>query len=481
MLLLLLTVSLAPFAAAHHDDKQLPDVIVWATPIKDRAFPGEWLEFDLTIRNNKVADDIFRVRVEEESTSWSVLSKPMYLGAIPMLGKRFKTARMLFKDINLRRDARRPYGITIIVDSIRGHESYPITLPVYLLPGDLDYSRLQPNLTVTMGVPDRIDPRNAYSFKVSLENGNMRRYKDLAVEMKSGSGLVEQHATVDLDGQESKVVDFTVTFPKDQSPMEDTLLFSVINNRTTLASGSTPLHIVSFRIPFNQTVLVTESFLKRVEEYTLTNDENVREQQVFSVPMPLFKGIVSHAEPSATTDTVDNVRSFSWAIALQPGETTHVTIITNYRVYLYLAILIALGAFLYYMFRNPVTMIKQTEKIKTMEGGIAEMKIVLMVKNHSKTRSFQCQLHERLPHMINYLKREEHGVLPPDKVIRTKNGEVLRWLFDLEPEDERIVMYYVKTKLSVLGGLRLPPAVMRINYEDTHVTAKSNELDVTTE
>lgn len=473
---LLVIVSSLSVAATHQRPK-VPDVSLEAASIKDKALPGEWLEFDFTIRNNKVADDVFRMRIAEESTSWSVLSKPP-LNNVILLGRHSKTFRLLFKDIRLPRNALRPYGIYITAESLLQGKIYSIQLPVFLLPGDLDYAKLPPNITVTLSAPERIDPRNAYSFKVNLGNNNPRPYKDLLVVLNST--LIHQQTAINLNGSESKTVDFTIILPEDQPPVEEMLSFSLLKNDTVLVSGQMPLVVVSYHLPFNQHVLVTEKFLRRTEEYTLTNEQNVLERQVFRVPMPFVKRLVSSGDPKPNVETVDGRAHFSWTIALQPGESAYVTVHTNYRVYLYGVLLVFVIIFLYYMFENPVTVIKQAEKIKTMEGGIAEMKVVLAIRNHSKTKSFACQLHERLPHMIEYLKREEHGLMPP-KVIHTKKGTVLRWVLDLEPQEERIVMYYLKTRLHVLGNLRIPPAVMRITHDDAHVTVESNELDVATE
>ncbi|MBI4149818.1 hypothetical protein HY488_00280 [Candidatus Woesearchaeota archaeon] len=475
--LLLLCLSSLSILATHHRE-ELPEVSLEALAIKDKVLPGEWAEFDITLRNHKIMDDIFTIKVDEENTAWSVLTRPMPATNVVILGRHSKTFHFLFKDMGLRRDAKRPYGIIVTVESVRTDKVYAIQLPVYLLPGELDYSKLAPNITVTLSAPERIDPRNKYSFRVTLHNNNPRYYKDLTVLLNST--LVNQQSVIDLAGEQVKTVDFTVVFPENQPPTQDTLSFVLLHNGTALAAGEMPLVIVSYRIPFDQTVLITEQFLKRTEEYTVTNEENVLEQQVFRVPIPLLKGLIASATPPAQVETVDNVRYFSWMLTLQPGEKTYVTLTVNYRIYLYLVLLVGLVVFFYYMFKNPVVIIKQAEKIKTMEGGIAEMKIVLAVHNLSD-KPFQCQLHERLPHMIEYLKREEHGLLPPDKVIRTKHGQVLRWLFDLEPHEERIIIYNLKTKLHVLGGLRLMPAVMRVKRDDMHITISSNELDVATE
>jgi len=440
---------------------------------------GDWAEFLVYIHNYKAPDDVFKLKVEEEGISWSALTQPAgLLGAeLQLMGRQSDAITLRLKPLNLAPNPEKPYVVILDLHSERKKGiAVSKKLPVYILPKNPKPSDFEPDLTVSLRSPRNIDPRSMHSFKVNIINNNPREYDELQVELKGG--FFEKTSTIDLGPNASKAVDFSIQLPEDTEPTTDTLTFTVIEDSNVLYRGTSDISIVPYSLPFNKTSDVSDKFLLRLEEITLLNEENVKETREVLIPAPFFKRLVTSTTPDSEVVEVEGEKHFSWMVSLEPGQKEYLTIKTNYRIYLYILILILGGIFLYFMFKNPVTIVKQAEQIRTFQGGIVELKIVINIKNRSAKEFKSVGLIERVPHLIDFIKKDQHGTIPPEKVTKTHLGTKLRWKFNLEPHEERLVTYYLRSKLSILGDVRMPPAVLKVHYGKNRVTIKSNELDI---
>jgi len=455
------------------------DVEITYKAINNSVKPGEWAKFDITIRNNKIADDSFLVKIPEEGIEWSSLAQPptMLGNYFPILGNHIKTFRLLLKDKDLPRISKFPKTVTLQVYSERDKANYITMLPVYLVSGEA-YVETKTDLSVGLNIPKFIDPRNSYSLKLMINNNNAKQYENLKVKIESS--LFERDATIDLDGNSTNAVDFTVNFNNDQEPMKDTISFKVYEEDTLIYQGSTDYEVVSYRMAFKQDSVYTTKFFKTTEEIKLTNEENSESTKDVMIPVGFWKRLVTSTDPDAEVQDIDGQKHLVWTVTLDSGDSTSVTLVTNNRIYLFIIILLALGIFLYIMFRDPVVITKNAERIKMIQGGIVEMKIMLLVKNRSKKNLDHSEIIERIPHLIKYEERHEHGSLPPDSKVANQKGTVLKWNLDLDAKEERIITYHLKTSLNILGGINLPPALVRLKVKKGHVTIKSNPVRIAT-
>ena len=103
--------------------------------------------------------------------------------------------------------------------------------------------------------------------------------------------------------------------------------------------------------------------------------------------------------------------------------------------------------------------------VETKEGGISELKVLITLLNRSSSQLSDVHIIDRIPGIADLKPDHEVGTLRPSQVLHhDQQGTQLRWSIEtIDPHEERILSYKIRTKLSVLGGLNLPP--LRLTYK----------------
>ena len=196
--------------------------------------------------------------------------------------------------------------------------------------------------------------------------------------------LIDKKTVVQLDSNVQKTIDFTAQFDGDLPPQKDPLTLTIKEGGNVLYQSAISLEIAPYTTAFTKKVFTTENYLKYVEEISLLNEQNVKATQRILRPAPFWKGLLTGSDPDATIESGENGRQYVWEVTLNPKETKNLTITTNYRIPLYLLFLFLFGAFLFFMFRDPILINKRAELIKLHDGGITEFRIIVAIKNRRK-------------------------------------------------------------------------------------------------
>lgn len=116
----------------------------------------------------------------------------------------------------------------------------------------------------------------------------------------------------------------------------------------------------------------------------------------------------------------------------------------------------------------------------TRDGGIARFKIVLQVKNRSKKNIESISIIDKIPDIADYEKEGNVGSLQPVKVVQTKKGIIAKWIINnLDREEETVITYNIRSRLSILGNMPLPIALAK--FEDKKGNVKrsySNKAEI---
>ena len=165
-----------------------------------------------------------------------------------------------------------------------------------------------------------------------------------------------------------------------------------------------------------------------------------------------------------------------WDIDLAPGESELILYTFNYQPLLIIAIALILIFISYYLFRSPVILKKTATVIATKEGGISELKVIVEIVSRSRSPITHIRLIDTIPRIANLAHDYDVGTLKPDKAVKHENkGTLVKWSIDsIDPGEERVISYKIKSKLSILGGMTLPSAAAKFDVGKKHRTASSN-------
>ncbi|MFO8016809.1 MAG: hypothetical protein R6U32_06920 [Candidatus Woesearchaeota archaeon] len=454
---------------------------ITSEPVKNKIAKNEWAAFDINITNNQSYTDVFKLNSKVEGTEWSLLTESTidYTTGVTVNPRSSKTVRLLLNDKNLGVNPEKAYVVDLSAKSSRTEEKKTTLMKVFIVSEErIDY---ESDISASLNIPRYIDPRNIYSFVVNIKNNNPKEIKDLKVELESG--IFTREATVELAPETQKAVEFTAEFDDDMKPVLDTLTITISEDGETLYRETRPIEIVSYRIPFKRETSMESSFLKTVKNITLTNKETVEKQQTIYVPSSLLNRIFVSSEPEAEVVEKDGRSQLAWDVKIASEKSETITVVTNYRPVFYILLLAAIVAILYFVFRDPIVILKHAESIKRTEGGISELKIILNFKNRSRKKFSKVTVIDRVPQLVEVEKKPELGTLPPKKVKQKKEGTNLRWDLEMDSHEERLIKYIIKSKLSILGNMTLPPAVIVVEDKETGKKRKikSNEVNISEE
>ena len=451
-------------------------------PVKDRVTHADWAIFDLTLLNNEdIYMDTFTLSSKSEGTEWSLLTESTvdYTTGIAVNPHVPKTIRLLLKDKGLAESTTKAYLVDLSVQSSRTGLEETRYLQIFVVPPEtLVY---EPNLTVTLNFPRFIDPKNIYSLLVHIKNNNPAEIKNLGVKLESA--LINRESTVVVEPNIEESVEFTVGFDENQKPLLDTLTVIVTEGNNIIYRQTMPIEVVGYRLAFKQEASLEKKFLRYKETIRVTNQDFVTEQQQVTVQTDWFRKYFTTTDPASDCIVKDGQKYLKWDVKLSPGESTTLVLIKEYRLLFLSLVVLAFAVVAYIVLRSPVHLRKDAEIVSTSQGGISEVKVVIELKNRTNKMLKKVTLVDRIPHMIDIDKKAEFGTLAPKKMMRTNKGTILTWEMELEPKEERIIKYLIRSKLSILGEVILPPASIYI-HDETGVGKKrvrSNEAHVKSE
>ena len=136
---------------------------------------------------------------------------------------------------------------------------------------------------------------------------------------------------------------------------------------------------------------------------------------------------------------------------------------------------------LYSIFRSDIVVKKHAVVLGTKEGGITEMKVIMNVRNRIGRPIKNIAIIDNVPNIADIQKEFQIGTLKPTKIVtHERKGNLIKWNIDfLEKYEERIITYKVRSKLSILGKFKLPPAVIKYeNEKGRDVITHSNSVSL---
>ena len=221
-----------------------------------------------------------------------------------------------------------------------------------------------------------------------------------------------------------------------------------------------------------------QSTFGQLTEVTKKNNGNIPTTVRIDINRSAFGKIFS--SKSIAPDFVKKVGNeviFSWERELQPQESFVVRVNTDYLTpLLALIIIIIIAIILNAVFKPVVFVEKKLVKARTKTGHFAS-KIILHVKNKGPAIK-DVKIIERLPPFTE-LVPERFGTIAPSEI---KKSSIIWNIPEIAGGEEVIVSYIVYSKVSIIGKLTVPPAIVTYQAKNGNLKEQfSNSLYILAE
>lgn len=449
------------------------DFQVVITPLDDEILTDETASFRVYIVNLGSITDTYDLSFTGGGR-WVIGTDPVYhMSGISIDASQSETTKVLLTPKEELSPGRYVFPFTIGSDNTHEEQDFEF---VFTITSGVDYSGYLPSLNIDVDISSKIDPREENILTVYINNRNPLDIPNLLIDIQSE--LYSTQRVVPLAGHEQITEEFSIPYDPNQSPVTDMFEISVTSDDYTFGPLRKEIEIISYS-DFDYELIEEKEFLKTTQTYAFTNNGNTADSDTFTLETSFFSQLFTRASPKASVIKEDGKRYYQWEMTLEAGESTPITLTRNYRTLAAVILVILIGILAYYIFRSPVIAKKQAKILRMHEhSGISKMKVLLHVKNRTGKVIDHVLVTDRIPQIAEVIKQFEVGTLKPEKMIsHKKEGVLLRWTFSqLEPYEERIITYMVKSKLDIVGGFSLPSAMVKFkNKKGKFVKAFSNK------
>ncbi len=446
----------------------LADSAVVTSAIDNLITVKEQGSYSLRITNNADAVQRYSIYSLQSGQGWNVDPSPLKDKIIELQPGQSHTTKIVVTPL----EDFTPgiYNVHISIQSDLG-ETYSIPFKFYVAPeGPVNYL---PTIKATLDMNEKINPREPVSIKLFLENRNPLDLTGLKIKIQSDIPEFTKEVMVDLPPLEKKTVEFSVMPSRSQQPKEYVLFFVFERAGETVKVIEKQIEILALLPEFAVTTTEEKAFLKTAKTLQVINEGNVRNTQTVHYPISLVGSLFTTSEGSAKVE--DGKRFLTWEVSLSPEESTELSLVTNYRLLLYLLLAVLTFLAFYFYVQSPLSIQKTAVTTKMGDSGaLSEIKITLELKNNSKNPVAEVEVIDIIPSIANIDKGLEIGTLKPKEMKHTKTGTSVMWsLAELDGHEHRLITYKMKAKLNILGTLSLPRATVQFKKKKSKKVKKA--------
>ncbi len=208
---------------------------------------------------------------------------------------------------------------------------------------------------------------------------------------------------------------------------------------------------------------------------TIKNEGNIPiNRSNLSMPISSFNSLfLIYKNSSIGSAEVVNGSVLPSVNQLLPGQTITIKYSVSYYPIYLIILIIALAIIISLYFNRKVTFKKEVIEHKAVDGFI-DIKIALRLKNISRKKIYGMEIEDSIP--PNSLKVSKAGQ-KEGKVTKHGDSMKISWKEEeLNPGDEIIVMYEVKSKIGIIGNFELDSAKVKFDFNGKNYLKKSNSL-----
>jgi len=448
---------------------------VKVAPITDKIVVDEVAEYEIIIQNNLDTDEEFIIK-KAGYPFWDMYTKPLQ-NPITLNVPALSTAsiRLFVDPLYITNVDTYTLDVGIVLERTGQEQKVPITIGIKSTE-PLIQGYIPTVLASTSISPDSIDPREEFRIKVVLNNQNVIDYINLTIKVESNLFKDELHAP--LGPKEDKTIEITKKLDDMALPQQDKLVIAVFRNERMIVNPIVKVFEIK-EYSIQEDIPKEQSFLK-IKKGIKVLSNNPEYKANIKVETTAFKNLLLTSSPRAETLKEDGKQYLVWHVELGKDRTVTVYTTENYRPIVVIIVLIIAAVVLYFVFRSPIVVRKSIANIGMSEGGISEAKVVVRVKNRSSNQLANIEVIDNVSHIAHVEKEVSIGSMQPHAVLKhPKKGIILKWTIEtLEPGDERVLSYRMKSRLAILGEFNLPAATARCTVDNKVVISNSNRVSL---
>jgi hypothetical protein len=441
------------------------------TPVDAEIYRNETATYTVSISNFDPVQAQYQVYTIDPS--WGVRTDPFDL---TVSAKSEKTFTLIMRPLSAADYGNQ--GVTVYFKDLNSDtlikKAIVVSLRDPFYTNDRGYT---PTVSMDVLMPYEIDPREEIPLRVELRNRNPLNISDLTIKV-TGSDFAKE-STLSLPPLSEKTRDITGlrTDPR-SAPGDKDITIQLLYQGTVIAQVAKNYKVKEYT-EVKERVTTNAFFFKTTKDVALYNDGNVQNTAIVRVPTSLIKNLFVNSDIPYEMTTYDGQRVLVWSIPLDPEETTAFTYTENYRILILLVLLAIASGIAYFLLRSPIVGLKEAVAI-AHGGGVSDIKVRLFVRNRSAKLIQGIQVTDRVPSLADVIKTESPGSIAPTKIaVSDKQGTLLRWELEvLEPFEERILTYQVKSKLKIIGRMHLPNAKIRYTVGGKERAVYSNTIEL---
>ena len=368
-----------------------------------------------------------------------------------------------------------PQLVPVSVKSLTSEDGIEEQLYVYVKPSIESSPNYVPNVVMTINMADSIDPRQPTSVEISMINRNPLDIKDLRIVVDSP--LFSKEVQTSLSPLESKTNQILLDLNKFQSPGVYPVTIKLITQNKTITEVQKEVEIINYSDVIQEKISVKKLF-STTEYITLQNNGNYPTVETYKIPKTFFQKLFTSSPDKYIKLKEDGVNYIAWEVPLDPQESHDLVVSTNYNSIAILIVLILAGIAMYYIFRSPVLLYKRAKIIVSTDEGITEIRVKLHLKNRSGKEIRNVKVIDRHPKIVSLVEDDSIGSLKPTKMLSAdKVHSLLMWNLEaLEPYEERLLSYTIRSRLNIVGNVHLHSAKVRFLTPSGERTTNSNDV-----
>ncbi|MBD3203427.1 hypothetical protein GF327_03975 [Candidatus Woesearchaeota archaeon] len=425
------------------------------TAVKNSIYLDENALFNIKITNT--GDIVERIQIYTPDLAWSVDVEPAVIKLHPKESK-----NITLEILPSAWATTGPQVANIVIESLTTREDTQEQVSIYVKDWSIKHRQYAPSVELRVRTDESIDPRENIPVEIYLRNRNRLNIEDMEVLVESQ--LFYKKMQVSLSGLEERTEGIVFSVDHLTPPQDTTVDISIVYQNETINEVSKDISVIAYS-DFIEQEDEKKSFFKSVKDITLENKGNYEKSGVKKIQAGLFESLFLKTTPEAEKKYEDGNVYYTWVLSLEPEQEFKITLVTNYRLVIYLLIIVILLFIFYYISRSPVISKKEILVIGSTSAGISEMKILIYIKNRTSDIVNNVTVSDKLPSIADLVKESYLGTLEPSKILRhDKRGTIVKWeMNSLEPFEERVIAYRIKSKLNIVGGISLPPVKIKFD------------------